>query len=192
MMYANYKRLTKKYSLLWSCATSHQIYWEKQQKMFSFTFFFYLWILQYDSSPLIHANRKQRKKSQFSAHTVRIIFSIPPDRRITLIIFYHLGFCASKENAVCCDVTVTLNHVWASRRNAGDEWKYEVLTAFIGRLMRARGTRALHQPDWQPFTYRCPPQREREWEWHSHSVSHGFLLVFYCGLLLFTNVKHLN
>lgn len=77
-MYANYKRLTKKYSLLWSRATSHQIYWEKQQKMFSFTFFFYLWILQYDSSPLIHANRKQRKKEpvfcSYRAHN----FQHPP------------------------------------------------------------------------------------------------------------------
>lgn len=109
------------------------------------------------------AKRKQRKKRQFSAHTMRINCSIPPDRRITLIIFYRLGFCASKENAVCCDVTVTLNHVWASRRNAGNEWKYGVLTAFIGRLMRVRGTRALHQPGWQPFTHRCPlKERENE------------------------------
>lgn len=66
--------------------------------------------------------------------------SVPPDRLITLIIFYRLGFCASKENDVCCDVTVTLNHVWASQRNAGDEWKYEEFAAFTGRLMWARGT----------------------------------------------------
>lgn len=128
------------------------------------------------------------KKRQFSVHTVCIICSIPPDRPITLIIFYRLGFCASKETDVCSDVTVTLNHVWVSQRNAGDEWKYEVFAAFIGRLMRVRGRR----PGWQAFTLRCLPQSEKEWEWHSHSVSHGFMLVFYCGFLPLTNVKHLN
>ncbi len=73
----NYKRLNNKSSLLWSCATSHQIYWEKQQKMFSFTFFFIYEYYRMTLVPWYMQIVNSGKKSQFSAHTVRIIFSIP-------------------------------------------------------------------------------------------------------------------